>query len=260
VIEAVIFDLDGTLVETEQLKALSYARAAVELRPDLREADVLAAFPDFVGGSRDEVAKGLTDRFGLAEAAAARMAELGVSEPWQAYVRIRLDRYEAMLSDAELVRAQQWPHNIALLHEVRRTGCKVALATMSHRPQVRRVLDVLGLADAFDLIATREDVSRGKPDPEIYVYVARELGIPAEDCLVVEDSPTGVKAALAAGMYVVAVATPLTKAKLHQSALLPPEHIVDDPDTLPAKVAHVIAHHAREVPHPQPLSHEGRGE
>src|SRR3712207_1717003 len=81
VISAVIFDLDGTLVETEELKALSYARAAVELRPDLDEKEVVEAFKDFVGLSRHEVAVGLMQRFGLEEAARGRMAEFGVGTP-----------------------------------------------------------------------------------------------------------------------------------------------------------------------------------
>nr|MBA3795449.1 HAD family hydrolase [Rubrobacter sp.] len=82
-ISAVIFDLDGTLVETEELKALSYARAAVELRPDLGEADVVEAFKDLVGLSRQEVATALVQRFGLEEAARERMAEFEVRTLWQ---------------------------------------------------------------------------------------------------------------------------------------------------------------------------------
>ncbi|HEX9326086.1 MAG TPA: hypothetical protein VF915_06185 [Reyranella sp.] len=78
-IEAMIFDLDGTLVETEQLKALSYARAAVALSPaTVAEAAMLEAFRDLVGLSRQEVATALLERFGLEDAARARMAEFGV--------------------------------------------------------------------------------------------------------------------------------------------------------------------------------------
>jgi beta-phosphoglucomutase len=68
-IRAFVFDLDGTLVETEELKALSYARAATALRPDLNEGEVIAAFGDLVGLSRQEVAVGLMRRFGLEDAA-----------------------------------------------------------------------------------------------------------------------------------------------------------------------------------------------
>src|SRR5437667_4122430 len=83
VILAVIFDLDGTLVETEELKALSYARAAVELRPeDLSIAEVIDAFKEVVGLSRREVAMALIQRFGLEEVAQARISEFGVDTPW----------------------------------------------------------------------------------------------------------------------------------------------------------------------------------
>ena len=70
-IRAFVFDLDGTLVETEQLKALSYARAATALRPDLNEGEVIAAFGDLVGLSRQEVAVDLMRRFGPEDAARA---------------------------------------------------------------------------------------------------------------------------------------------------------------------------------------------
>lgn len=241
-ITAMIFDLDGTLVQTERLKAISYARAAVELRPGaVTEEAVLAAFKDVVGLSRSEVATALVERFGLAAAAEARMAEFNVATPWQAYGQIRLRHYEALLADPEVLRRNRWPHNVALLHAARQAGCKVGLATMSYCPQVQRVLDVLGLMDAFDFVASRDDVEHGKPDPEIYLLVARELGVSPQECLVIEDSPTGVKAALAAGMHVIAVSTPFTQAALHAGGLLHARWIVDDPDTLPAVAQALMA-------------------
>jgi HAD superfamily hydrolase (TIGR01509 family) len=243
---AVIFDLDGTLVKTEQLKALSYARAALQLRPGaLGEAEVLEAFKEVVGLSRQEVATRLMQRFGLEEASRARMSDFGVTMPWQAFVRVRLQIYEAMLMDETLIREYQWPHNMKLLSQVRAARCKVALATMSHRPQAQRVLKALELSDAFDFVATREDVEHGKPDPEIYLCAARALAVSPSACLVVEDSPAGVQAGLAAGMYVVAVSTPLTQVRLHESGALSPQHIVDDPATLSAIVEHILADHQR---------------
>jgi beta-phosphoglucomutase len=239
VIRAFVFDLDGTLVETEELKALSYARAATELRRDLNEGEVVAAFGDLVGLSRQEVAVGLMRRFELEDAARARMAEFGVGTPWQAYVQIRLGIYEEMLGDTNLIQEHCYPHNIALLRSVRQEGFPTALATQSHREQARRVLNILGLEDEFDVVVTRDDVEHGKPDPEMHLLAARELDFEGE-CLAIEDSPAGVQGALAAGMEVIAVTTRLTRQMFRDADLLDRSHVVDDPRTLPEVVHRLI--------------------
>lgn len=226
-----IFDLDGTLIETEELKALSYARAAVELRAGLHEEDVVEAFRDLVGRPREEVATALLERFDLGAAARARMGDFGVDEPWQAYVEIRLQDYEEMLGDTALLLRQRYPHNIDLLLELRE-DYPTGLSTMSRRYQVERMLAVLELEDLFDVVATRDDVERGKPDPEIDLLVAGKLGVPPGRCLVIEDSPAGVEAALAAGMAVVAVPTKLTESKFRGAEVLHPRWVVDDPQEL----------------------------
>ncbi|GAB4505319.1 MAG: beta-phosphoglucomutase [Anaerolineales bacterium] len=246
-IQAVIFDLDGTLIATEQLKAESYARAAIQLNPSLNKAEVLSAFGDFVGGSREEVSKGMLHRFGLEKSARARMAEFGASEPWQVYTRLRLRIFEEIVADENILRNAAWKHNVELLHQVRATNCKVGLATMSYCPQVQRSLHALGLENAFDFIATREDVENPKPDPEIYLLVARSLNVPPRECLVVEDSVAGVRAGLAAGSLVLAVATPLTRQKLHESGLLDDRHIVDSPEALQETMAHLLTRHKQSL-------------
>ena len=232
-IKGMIFDLDGTLVQTEKLKAISYARAASQLRKDdLREEDVVEAFKDVVGLSRQEVAVTLMKRFELEEPSRKLMKEFGVKAPWQAFVHVRLEIYNEMLADPEVIRKNQWPHNIELYHEVKRMGLRTGLATMSYSPQVTRVLEVIELLDAFDFVATRDDVDKGKPDPEIYHLVAREIGVAPDECLVLEDSPTGVKGAINAGMKVVAITTPFTRDLFRTFALLNRRWIVDDPDKL----------------------------
>ena len=83
-IQALIFDLDGTLVQTEILKSISYANAAVELGDQsFSENDVIEAYKAVVGLSRQEVARNLMQRFALETAAADRMSELDVLTPWQ---------------------------------------------------------------------------------------------------------------------------------------------------------------------------------
>ncbi len=246
-IRAMIFDLDGTLVQTERLKALSYARAAVELCPyEISEAEVIDAFKDVVGLSRREVATTLVERFDLVEKSQARMDEFGVDAPWQAYVQVRLRYYREMLSAPDTIRENQWPHTMALLDRAREANCKVALATMSSCDRTRQVLEIIDLEDAFDFVATSDDVEAGKPDPEIYLMVADQLGFSPSTCLVIEDSPSGVEAAINAEMHVVAMSTPFTKKILHDADLLSDEYVVDRPDRLVAIVHDLIERDAQE--------------
>lgn len=241
-INAMIFDLDGTLVQTERLKALSYARAVVELCPHtVQENSVIEAFKDVVGLSRREVALALIKRFDLETQVAARMSEFGVDTSWQAFVQIRLRYYEELLADPGILKNNQWPHNVELLHSARQNGCKTGLATMSYCAQVQRVLAILDLSGEFDFVASRDDVEHGKPDPEIYHLVSTELGMPPQECLVIEDSPSGVKAALAAGMWCIAVTTPFTRDLLHTTDLLEERWIVDDPGTLMTVIGEMLA-------------------
>ena len=241
-INAMLFDLDGTLVQTERLKALSYARAVMELCPfSVQEEAVFEAFKDVVGLSRREVALTLIERFDLETQATARMSEFGVDTPWQAFVQIRLRYYEELLADPSILKNNQWPHNVELLRTARQNGCKTGLATMSYCTQVQRVLAILGLAGEFDFVASRDDVEHGKPDPEIYRLVSTELAVPPQECLVIEDSPSGVKAALTAGMWCIAVTTPFTREQLRTAHLLEARWIVDDPATLMTVVGDMLA-------------------
>ncbi len=233
-IKAVLFDLDGTLVQTEHLKALSYAKAAVTLSPKtINENEVIEAFKEVVGRSRFEVAEMLLDRFNLHEAAHQQIESTYANSELDAFIRIRLDFYGRMIDDPLIIQKSMWPHNIAQLYNAVSMGLKTGLATMSHREQVSRVLDVLSLTNCFDFIATRDDVARGKPDPEIYHLVISNLQVEPEQCLVFEDSVSGVEAALAAGMHVIAISTPFTRTMLDEANLLPQEQLIHDPQELP---------------------------
>jgi len=230
---AAIFDLDGTLVQTEVLKARSYARAAVELSPEtVREQDVNAAYDSLVGHSREEVAATLLARFGLEEPAERRMGELGATTPLDAYMALRLGIYEAMIADEQLIRAQEYPWSTSLLREVRRAGHPVGVATMSHRKHAVLVLERLGLTGEVEVLVTREDVRDAKPSPEIYALAGRLLGVPPRDSFVLEDSVPGVQSAIAAGMTCVAITNDMTRDAVHAAKLLPPERVVDDPSRL----------------------------
>jgi HAD superfamily hydrolase (TIGR01509 family) len=230
---AAIFDLDGTLVQTEALKARSYALAAVELSPEtVRVQEIIAAYDDMVGHAREEVAAALLARFGLEERARRRMAELGASSPLDAYMGLRLAIYEAMIADERLIRAQEYPWSTSLLREVKRDGYPVGIATMSHRKHAVLVLERLELTSDVDVLVTREDVREAKPSPEIYLLTASKLGAQPADCFVLEDSVPGVRAANAAGMSCVAITNDMTRDAIHAARVLSDERIVDDPARL----------------------------
>jgi HAD superfamily hydrolase (TIGR01509 family) len=163
------------------------------------------------------------------------MKEFEVQTPWQAFIQIRQRHYQAMLDDPKILKENRWPHNLQVLYQARSAGCLTALATMSNCEQANFVLMTLQLVDAFDFVTARDDVRQGKPDPEMYTLVAEVLDVPAERCLVLEDSPPGVSAALAAGMWCIAEITPFTLQAMHESGLLESEWIVNDPEQgLPA--------------------------
>lgn len=241
-IEAVIFDLDGTLVQTEKLKAESYAQAALLLCPHfLSKAAVVEAYKDLVGLPRREMATRLVKQFNLTYKARKVMQDYGLGTPWQAFVLLRLQIYNKMLADPEVIKGIPWQHNLELLKLARANSCKTALATMSHCEQAMHILSVLNLKDEFDFIATVDDVENGKPDPEIYQLVMLELEQIPSHCLVIEDSPAGVEAALAAKTEVLAVSTAFTKKRLHQMKNLDHKRIVDNPDKLLEIVADIFA-------------------
>ena len=202
---------------------------------------MLAASRDLYGISEPATAKALLQRFGLEGAVRARLGEFGVDDLWEAFVALQRRIYARMLADVEAIRRAQLPHSIAVLDEVRQDGFRVALATMSYRDQTRAVLDVLGLTGVFEVIVTEDDVQHGKPDPEIYRLVAHLLGVPAAQCLVIEDTLAGVQSALAAGMWCIAVPTYLTREQVHTARVLDGRWIVDDPADLIAVVQYMLA-------------------
>lgn len=236
-IRAVIFDLDGTLVQTEKLKALSYAMAVQQLlgnsEPDTR---AIEAYREVVGAAREIVSRHLMERLGLEATILPLVAEYRVSHPSEVLTVMRLAIYDKLVADPQVLRDNQWPHTVAFLHLVRRHGCKTGLATMSHRQEAQHVLRALGLEGKLDVVLTRDDVQHPKPDPEIYRVACRLLGVSLAECLAIEDSATGVRAALAAGITPIAVATPFTRQGLHAAALVPSWCLVEEPERLLATV------------------------
>lgn len=180
---AVVCDMDGLLVDSERLERRAWQAAAAEHGIDMSDE----RFATFVGHPADEGERMLRGYFG---------AEFDVPA-WRESCHRRL----RAIMDLEGVPLR--PGALEWLAFVAGHGLPVALATSSGPELVRdRLGPHLG---AFAAVVTRADVARGKPHPDLYLEAARRLGVRPGECLALEDSPTGARSAIAAGMPVVLV-------------------------------------------------------
>ncbi len=245
-IRAIIFDLDGTLVQSEKLRAEASAIAVQRLQ-SLPEPDprTIEAYRETVGAIEDVASRHIIDRLGLDSDLQPLVGQYGVSETWQVLLSMVKEIYQDMVADPQVIRNNQWSHTVGLLRVARENHCQTALATNSSREEALKVLRVLDLEGSLDVVLAREDVQNPKPDPEIYLLAAHKLEVRPLDCIVIEDSPNGVRAGVAAGMNVVAFGTPFTMANLHSTQVVEHQWIVHDPDQLVDVVQERMAQHNR---------------
>ena len=198
-VEAVIFDMDGVLVDGEPLHFEVVRRLLAEESVEFGEGD----YRRYLGTTLESTWSDLRERYGLSR-----------SYEWyaEAYDREVVRSYR---EEAELL-----PGAEALLGRLTEAAVPLALASSSNREWVDAALDSLGLRRFFAQTVAGDEVSRGKPDPEIYLRAAERLGASPGACLAVEDAPAGIASARAAGMSVVAVRTPMTAGLLLSDATL----------------------------------------
>ena len=182
-VEAVVFDLDGVLVDSDHIwheVREGLARERGGRWTDRSEADMM-------GMSSTEWSQYLHEVVGLAETPRELNDEV---------MRRMLDRY-----------AQELPLIDGAADAVRRlrASFRLALASSSNRELIDGVLDAGGLADLFEVTVSSEEVPRGKPAPDVFLEAARRLDVPPERCAAIEDSANGIRAAHAAGMRVIAI-------------------------------------------------------
>jgi HAD superfamily hydrolase (TIGR01509 family) len=186
VIEAVVFDLDGVLLDSEQVWDEVREQLARERGGRWHER----AQRDMMGMSSTEWSRYMHDVIGLREPPAQISAEV-VRRMGERY-RDGLPLLPGAVEAVERL-AARWP---------------LGLASSSNRPLIDLVLDVSGLARLFRATVSSEEVARGKPAPDVFLEAARRLGVAPERCAVVEDSANGIRAGRAAGMLVVAIPNP----------------------------------------------------
>lgn len=180
---AVLWDLDGTLVDTEPLWFAAENDLARRYDRAWTEADALA----LVGNDLIESGRYIQARMDLP------------LTPEQI-----VDELVSVLARAVAGDVEWRPGALALLGSVRNAGVPLGLVTMSYRSIVDPLLDRLG-PDTFDVVITGDEVAVGKPEPEPYLAAARALRLDPADCLAIEDSPTGAASADAAGCHVLVV-------------------------------------------------------
>ncbi len=180
---AVLWDMDGTLVDSEEYWLSSEQSLAYEHSGNWSEQDGL----DLIGMS-------------LYESTKIMKAKIGIDlEPEQI-----IERLTDSVS-AKLAVAIPWrPGAQELLRELRSKGIKTALVTMSMRRMAQQVADQIPF-HAFDVVVAGDDVTHGKPHPEPYLKACQLLGVSPEDCVAFEDSVTGLMSAEAAGTKAVGV-------------------------------------------------------
>ena len=181
--EAVVFDMDGLMLDSERAINECMARAASDLGHELPASLWL----QMIGGGDGLCRRLLTERIG-----ADATGEL-------------LARAEAMYDVVADAGIDHRPGIVDLLDWLVARGIPRAVATSTRRPLAMRKLAAAGLLPYFAAVATSSDVAAPKPAPDVYLLAASKLGVAPARCLVLEDSPTGVRAALAAGMTPVQV-------------------------------------------------------
>ena len=185
-IEAVVFDLDGVLIESEEIWDTVRERY-VRQHGGRYDDEIQRAM---MGMSSSEWSRYLHETAGIAAPPETINAEV---------VQLMLAAYRAHLPLIE-----------GAVDAVRRLAARfpLAVASSSNRPLIDAVLEIAGLQDCFSATVSSEEVARGKPAPDVYLEAARRLDVAPEHCAAIEDSHSGIRSAHAAGMRVIAIPNP----------------------------------------------------
>ncbi len=186
-IKAVIFDRDGVLLDSEYANVRSGELAFGELGVTLTDTEKKS----IVGRHPEEYTQPILMKHNLS---------------YDKLEKLLRDRYYELFESTPV-----FEETIQMLKDIHAAGITLALCTSAAKGSTVRLLEGLGIKDLFQEIVTKEDYSRRKPDPEPYLVTAQKLGIAPQDCLVIEDSEVGLKAALGAGMKCIVIFNAYTK-------------------------------------------------
>lgn len=184
-IKAVIFDMDGLILDTEKHLVKYWCQAANEAGFPMQREHALNI-------------RSLARKFAIPYL----QGEFGESFD---YVKIRSRRMELMAQELSRTGLELKAGVKELLAYLKEKGIPAAVATATDFERTKDYLTRVGIFDSFDRIVCATMVESGKPKPDIYIYAAQQLGLPPEECMALEDSPNGVRSAAAAGCVTVMV-------------------------------------------------------
>ncbi|MCP3682468.1 MAG: HAD family phosphatase [bacterium] len=188
-IKAIMFDMDGLLVNSEPIHHKAWEFIFNQEGLELSEED----YPKFIGGSNESVAEYLIEH---------SETERSVEE----LCKVKKEKYLSLLNNITLMQGAK-----ELLDNAKKENIKLLLTTSTKKDEALAVLGSAGLKDCFDDIVFGDEVEKVKPNPDIYLAAIKKSGFPTENCIAIEDSGAGVAAATSAGLKCIAVPTSLTK-------------------------------------------------
>ncbi len=185
-IKAVIFDMDGVIIDSE----LVYLEQMWEFGKTRNPQMKLEELYPMVGASK-------------ADAWSVLARAMGQGQTWEE-ARADLKAHVDLYRDVDYRKIFR-PEIRQILAELKKKGYKLAVASSTQLPLVERVMRENGIIEQFEILVSGNQFEKSKPDPEIYLYTAAKLGVKPEECLAVEDSTFGVLAGHRAGMTVAAL-------------------------------------------------------
>jgi len=181
----VLWDMDGTLVDSEEYHWLSWRDTMLTEGVSITHDQFLGTF-----GQRND---SILPQWLQAGASAECIQRVGDSKEVL---------YRKLVHEGHL---EPLPGVMEWVQRLREQGWLQAVASSAPRKNIEVVLEVMGLTGFFEALVSAEDVTAGKPDPQVFQKGAERLGVPASRCIVVEDAPQGVEAARRAGMRCIGV-------------------------------------------------------
>lgn len=184
-IRGAIFDMDGLMVDTEKLYLRYWKEAAAEFGYDMQNEHVYAI-------------RSLARKYSIPKL----KSFFGEDFPTE---DVRKRRTELINAHIEKYGIDVKKGLFELLDYLKEHGVKLAVATATPRERALYCLRKIGARDYFDAVICGDMIESGKPDPDIYLTAARELGLPPEQCAALEDSPNGIRAAHSAGCQAIMI-------------------------------------------------------